>query len=273
MPLPSVGTQRIIQGNGTNVGTVISLQCPAKHKLVGNQLKCVMGTNSTQWVGRTYCQSLSSNDEYGFRVAVLASIISSGIIMLMSVAFITCCLLDCVKEDTKRKPGRGSDALRCEEQQEVSQSHYNHKSRNNNNNNSSSSSQETMLPLWDTANPALCDDLRPYRCQQQYTHSSSPCAYDAPPSQAALPGHNYDRPVLHRNLDSYPPEYPGPPLPSRLAPSSGHVPAARSGLLWQHGGQRSSSSGPNPPAADESNVRNLNSNRNPREISIRIISV
>lgn len=56
LPLPTLGTQKIIQGNGTNVGTVISLQCPAKHKLVGNELKCVMATNSTHWVGNTYCK-------------------------------------------------------------------------------------------------------------------------------------------------------------------------------------------------------------------------
>lgn len=56
MPLPALGTQRIIQGNGTNVGTVISLQCPARHKLVGSELKCVMDVNSTRWVGENYCK-------------------------------------------------------------------------------------------------------------------------------------------------------------------------------------------------------------------------
>lgn len=55
-PLPALGTQRIIQGNGTNVGTVISLQCPAKHKLIGSQLMCIMDTNSTHWVGGPYCK-------------------------------------------------------------------------------------------------------------------------------------------------------------------------------------------------------------------------
>lgn len=56
MPLPALGTQKIIQGNGTNVGTVIALQCPDKHKVVGRELKCVMDTNSTHWVGEIYCK-------------------------------------------------------------------------------------------------------------------------------------------------------------------------------------------------------------------------
>ena len=55
MPLPALGTQKIIQGNGTNVGTVISLQCPAQHKLVGRELTCVMDVNSTHWDGVNYC--------------------------------------------------------------------------------------------------------------------------------------------------------------------------------------------------------------------------
>lgn len=56
MPQPTLGNHQIIQGNGTNVGTVISLQCPGKHKLVGSDMMCVMGPNSTYWTGDSYCQ-------------------------------------------------------------------------------------------------------------------------------------------------------------------------------------------------------------------------
>lgn len=56
VPLPALGTQRIIQGNGTTVGTIISLQCPAKHRLVGSEMMCVMDNNSTYWTGKTYCK-------------------------------------------------------------------------------------------------------------------------------------------------------------------------------------------------------------------------
>ncbi|KAM4737455.1 uncharacterized protein susd3 [Anableps anableps] len=264
-PMPAVGTQRIIQGNGTNVGTVISLQCPAKHKLVGKDLMCVMGTNSTLWVGETFCQPLSPYEDYGFRLAVLVSIISSGIILLMSVAFITCCLLDCVEEDKDKKRRRESDGLPWEGQdqrQEDVRSHYSHKGWNNNNNNA----EEKVLPWWEPANSALCDSIPPCRCQQQYTHGPPP------PPFAVLPGQGYDQPLLPENLPTQPPEYRGPPLSSCQAASSGlvHFSAAGSGLVWQYGGQHCDISEVNPAM-----TRNINTNKNinPKEVSIRIISV
>uniref|UniRef100_A0A3P9NXH6 Uncharacterized LOC103467569 n=1 Tax=Poecilia reticulata TaxID=8081 RepID=A0A3P9NXH6_POERE len=268
-PLPAVGTQRIIRGNGTNVGTVISLQCPAKHKLVGKDLTCVMGTNSTQWDGETFCQPLAPYEDYGYRVAVLASIISSGIIMLMSVAFITCCLLECIEKDKHKKQRREGDDLPWEGQdqhQEDSRSHYSHKGRNNNNNNA----EEKMLPLWEPANSAPSskkhEHLLLHRCQQQYTHGPPP------PSLAALPGQDYDQPLLPENPPTRPPEYPGPPLSFCPAASSGlvHFSAAGSGLVWQYGGQHYDISDVNPSVTRSINT---NGNINPKEVSIRIISV
>ncbi|XP_070824698.1 uncharacterized protein [Chaetodon trifascialis] len=276
MPLPALGTQRIIQGNGTSVGTIISLQCPAKHKLVGSELTCVMDTNSTHWVGETYCKPLSPYEDYGFRVAVLASIVSSAIILLMSMAFITCCLLDCIKEDKREKEERESDMWQWEEQvqhQEDNRSRYSHKGRNNNNNNS----QEKVLSLWDTSNPAVCDSMRVCRCHQQYAYGATPTYGPTPPPLSALPGHDYNQPLLPRHpepaqISGPPPQYFGPHRSS--CPSTGpglvQVSAAEPGLVWQYGGRQSSLSGVNPSSADESNTRNINP---AKEFSIRIISV
>lgn len=50
--------------------------------------------------------ALTPFEEHGFRIAVLVSIVSSGIILLMSLAFLTCCLLDCMKEDKKKQQKR-----------------------------------------------------------------------------------------------------------------------------------------------------------------------
>ncbi|XP_068997296.1 uncharacterized protein [Embiotoca jacksoni] len=275
IPLPALGTQRIVQGNGTNVGTVISLQCPAKHKLVGSELMCVMDTNRPHWVGETYCKPLTPYEDYGFRVAVLASIVSSAIIFLMSMAFITCCLLDCIKEDKRKKQEGESDMWQWEEQaqhQEDNRSRYGHIGRNNNNNNT----EEKVLSLWDTGNPALCDNMQSCRCQQQYAYGPAGI-YDPTPPLFALPRPNCDQPFLPGNPESAPPQYPGPPLSScqTMSPGLVNISAEGSGLVWQYGGQQSTFLGVDPSTTSESGMRNINSHRNtsPKEFSIRIISV
>ncbi|XP_034393872.1 uncharacterized protein LOC117733976 [Cyclopterus lumpus] len=276
MPLPALGTQRIIQGNGTTVGTVISLQCPDKHTLVGRQLMCVMDTNSTHWVGDTYCKPLSPFEDYGFRVAVLASIVSLAIIFFMSVAFITCCLLDCIKED-KRKNHEStteSEMWQWEEQpqhQGDNRSRYSHKGRNNNNNNT----QDKAQSLWDTETPAACDDTRACRGHQLYAHGPA-CTYGpTPPPLSTLPGYDYNRPLLPRSPGSAevsgPPEYNGPPRSRQTTnPGPPRVSVARPGSVRPYGGRHGGLPGGNPSTADESSTRNV---RPARDFSIRIISV
>ncbi|XP_042348079.1 uncharacterized protein LOC121947207 [Plectropomus leopardus] len=274
MPLPALGTQRIIQGNGTTVGTVISLQCPAKHKLIGGELTCVMGPNSTHWEGETYCKPLSPLEDYGFRVAVLASIVSTAIIFFMSVAFITCCLLDCIKEDKRKKHERESDMWQWEEQaqhQEEHRSRYGHKGRNNNNNNT----QDQVFSLWNTGNPAMCDSMPPCRCHQQYACSPA-CTYGPTPLLSVLPGYDYNQPLLPRNPESSQirgePEYLGPPLSpcQTINPGLFQSSAMGPGLVPQYGGHQSSFSGAKPSTTDESNMRNIHT---AKDFSIRIISV
>lgn len=71
--LPALGTQRIIQGNGTTVGTVISLQCPAKHTLVGSKMMCVMDNNSTYWTGEMSCKRKQKQKAITERMAPVAA--------------------------------------------------------------------------------------------------------------------------------------------------------------------------------------------------------
>ncbi|XP_061544611.1 uncharacterized protein LOC133409080 isoform X1 [Phycodurus eques] len=108
LPSPRLGNHIINAGNGRSVGTTISLQCPTKHRLVGGELKCVMDANRPRWVGEPSCKPLSLYKDSGFRVAVLASIVSIGIIFIMSMMFLTCCILDCVQKNTRKKRGRDS---------------------------------------------------------------------------------------------------------------------------------------------------------------------
>ncbi|XP_071332747.1 uncharacterized protein [Trachinotus anak] len=232
-----------------------------------------MDTNSTHWVGQTYCKPMAPYEDYGFRVAVLASIVSSAIILLMSMAFITCCLLDCIKEDKRKKQETESDMWQWEEQaqhQEDNRSRYSHKGRNNNNN-----TQEKMLSMWANHSPAMCDNMQACRYHQEYAYGPV-CTYGPTTPLAALPGHDYDQPLLPQNTESAqisaPPQYPGPPLSSCQTTSPGlvQISAVGPGLVWQYGRQQSSLSGVNASSTDESNTRNLNP---AKEFSIRIISV
>ncbi|KAK1899303.1 Sushi domain containing protein 3 [Dissostichus eleginoides] len=251
MTLPALGTQRIIQGNGTTVGTVISLQCPAKHKLVGSELKCIMDTNSTHWVGETYCKPALSYDDFGFRVAVLASIVSAAIILFMSMAFITCCWVDCIREDKRKKQEREQDIRKWEEQpqhQEENRSRYSHK--------------------------AMCDNMQACRCHQQYPYGLDR-EYGPATPLSTLPGYDYNQPLLHPNLEyakmSGLPEFSDPPQSSSPTMNPGlQISAVRHGFVRQYGGRESSLSGVSPSTTDESNTRNINP---AKEFSIRIISV
>ncbi|KAG7519673.1 hypothetical protein JOB18_013594 [Solea senegalensis] len=263
IPLPALGTQKIVQGNGTTVGTVISLQCPAKHKLIGKQLTCVLDKNSTHWEGKTFCQPLTPYEDYGFRVAVVASIISSAIILLMSMAFITCCWVDCIKKEAKKKQERASNMCQFEEQvqhRDNNWSHFSHKGRNNNNN-----TQEKMLSLWDTHNLPACDNRHTCRCHQEFSHRLVHTYSPSLPHLAPLPGHDYEQPLMAQNPP--PPQYPGPNLSpyQTTSPSLVQISATGPGLVWQYERPHIG-----PSTAEDFNTRSSN---HAKEFSIRIISV
>ncbi|XP_072538311.1 uncharacterized protein susd3 [Salminus brasiliensis] len=195
MQSPALGTLRLTVGNGTSVGTVMTLECPYKHRAVsGGRVSCVQDSNITQWSGGVpECKPLSRYEDHGFRVALLASIISSAIIIFMGIIFITSCLLKHVRKDESRRMERRrkkEDEAYWQnmDQQDMREAFYSHKGRNNNNNNSKPQ-QHTPHPMHQTVpnvQPLAFKDLQAAsrHHQQDYPLSVHP---SRPPLKAVPP--------------------------------------------------------------------------------------
>ncbi|XP_036710140.1 sushi domain-containing protein 3 isoform X3 [Balaenoptera musculus] len=108
---PLQGTFQVLRGDGTSVGTVIVFHCPSGHQMVGSGLlTCVWKGNIAEWSSETpMCKTVPPYETFGFKVAVISSIVSCAIIMLMSMAFLTCCLMKCVKRSEQRRSNRDLD--------------------------------------------------------------------------------------------------------------------------------------------------------------------
>ncbi|XP_022420254.1 sushi domain-containing protein 3 isoform X3 [Delphinapterus leucas] len=107
---PLQGTFQVLRGNGTSVGTVIVFHCPSGHQMVGSGLlTCVWKGSIAEWSSETpMCKTVPPYESFGFKVAVISSVVSCAIIVLMSVAFLTCCLMKCVKRSEQRRSNRAA---------------------------------------------------------------------------------------------------------------------------------------------------------------------
>ncbi|XP_055127882.1 sushi domain-containing protein 3 isoform X9 [Symphalangus syndactylus] len=108
LQLPLQATFQVLRGDGASVGTVLMFRCPSNHQMVGSGLlTCTWKGSIAEWSsGSPVCKLVPPHETFGFKVAVIASIVSCAIILLMSMAFLTCCLLKCVKKSEQRHSNR-----------------------------------------------------------------------------------------------------------------------------------------------------------------------
>ncbi|XP_028719676.1 sushi domain-containing protein 3 [Peromyscus leucopus] len=138
---PPRGTLQVVRGDGTSLGTVLMFHCPSGHQMVGSGLlTCAWNGSIADWSsGSPVCKAVHTHETFGFKVAVIASIVSCAIILLMSMAFLTCCLLKCVKKNEQHRADRTAQLwyqLRGEDLETVQPPTW--ASRDHNYNNSSS---------------------------------------------------------------------------------------------------------------------------------------
>ncbi|CAM4468894.1 uncharacterized protein LOC125630034 [Caretta caretta] len=93
---PPYGSYYIEKGTGLSLGSVIVYWCREGYQLVGSEkLACLLRDSTSYWSQPApHCEAIPKPLDKGFRVAVIASLISGVIILTMSVSFAACCLRD-----------------------------------------------------------------------------------------------------------------------------------------------------------------------------------
>ncbi|XP_033612720.1 sushi domain-containing protein 3 [Fukomys damarensis] len=161
---PPRGSLQVLRGNGTAVGTVLVFHCPSGHQMVGSGLlTCAWSGIIASWSsGTPVCKAVPPHETFGFKVAVIASIVSCAIILLMSMAFLTCCLLKCVKKSEQQRSSRAVQMwyqLRGEDLETVQAAYLGLKGQNYNNSSSGSGSKPGGWPSQVHDNHSFTTDL------------------------------------------------------------------------------------------------------------------
>ncbi|KYO17515.1 hypothetical protein Y1Q_0020115 [Alligator mississippiensis] len=93
---PRYGSYYAEKGSGISLGSIIVYWCQEGYQLVGNgKLVCLFSNSTSYWSHPPpHCEVIPKPLDKGFRVAVIASLISGVIILTVTISFAVCCWRD-----------------------------------------------------------------------------------------------------------------------------------------------------------------------------------
>ncbi|XP_076840432.1 uncharacterized protein LOC143485102 isoform X2 [Brachyhypopomus gauderio] len=106
---PRRGSYYVEQGTGVSVGSILVFWCREGYQLVGSEkITCILHASVPRWSNYLpVCESIPKPDAQGLRMALLVSLISAVVILVMAVSFIVCCVQEHLsKQKQKHRTGR-----------------------------------------------------------------------------------------------------------------------------------------------------------------------
>ncbi|XP_055029898.2 uncharacterized protein [Misgurnus anguillicaudatus] len=106
---PRRGSYYVEHGTGVSVGSMLVFWCREGYQLVGHEkITCLLRAGVPRWSSYLpVCESIPRPNDQGLRIALLVSLVSGVVILVMTVCFIVCCCQERMsKTREKHRTGR-----------------------------------------------------------------------------------------------------------------------------------------------------------------------
>ncbi|KAF4101296.1 uncharacterized protein si:ch211-242e8.1 isoform X1 [Onychostoma macrolepis] len=106
---PRRGSYYVEHGTGVSVGSMLVFWCKEGYQLVGHEkITCILHAGVPRWSSYLpVCESIPRPNDQGLRIALLVSVVSGVVILVMTVCFIVCCCQERMsKKKEKHRTGR-----------------------------------------------------------------------------------------------------------------------------------------------------------------------
>ncbi|XP_052438871.1 complement component receptor 1-like protein isoform X3 [Carassius gibelio] len=106
---PRRGSYYVELGTGVSVGSMLVFWCKEGYQLVGHEkITCILRAGVPRWSSNLpVCESIPRPNDQGLRIALLVSVVSGVVILVMTVCFIVCCCQERMsKKKEKHRMGR-----------------------------------------------------------------------------------------------------------------------------------------------------------------------